>query len=538
MPAEGVFMEKSKQPRVALIIGAGPAGLTAAYELMLKTDIKPIIFEASGEVGGISKTVNYKGNRIDIGGHRFFSKSDRVMKWWLNIMPLQGTQPRESVLPHSLFQPEEIKIDGPDPKEEDRVLLLRSRLSRIYFLHKFFNYPVSLNMQTIKNMGITNTLRVMLSYLKARLFPIKPEKALEDLYVNRFGRYLFNLFFEFYTEKVWGIHPRNISPEWGAQRVKGISITAVLKHAFTNFLHKKDTSIEQKHTETSLIEQFLYPKFGPGQMWETVADILVKKDIEVNLHHTVVALEIESDKIRNVLVRNEKTGQMKSYTGDYVFSTMPVKDLVKGLRGAEIPMDVQTIADGLPYRDFMTVGLLLNKLNISNNSDRKNSKAGMPDNWIYIQDREVRVGRIQIFNNWSPYMVKDISKVWIGLEYFVSEGDELWTKPDDKMIEFAKEELARIGMIDPVEVIDAKVIRVKKAYPAYFGMYDKFAKVRDYLSNFDNLFLIGRNGMHRYNNQDHSMLTAMVAVENIVSGNTDKSNIWAVNAEETYHESK
>jgi protoporphyrinogen oxidase len=237
-------------------------------------------------------------------------------------------------------------------------------------------------------------------------------------------------------------------------------------------------------------------------------------------------------------VRNEKTGQMKSYTGDYVFSTMPVKDLVKGLRGAEIPMDVQTIADGLPYRDFMTVGLLLNKLNISNNSDRKNSKAGMPDNWIYIQDREVRVGRIQIFNNWSPYMVKDISKVWIGLEYFVSEGDELWTKPDDKMIEFAKEELARIGMIDPVEVIDATVIRVKKAYPAYFGMYDKFAKVRDYLSNFDNLFLIGRNGMHRYNNQDHSMLTAMVAVENIVSGNTDKSNIWAVNAEETYHESK
>lgn len=531
-------MEKSKQQRIALIIGAGPAGLTAAYELMLKTDIKPIIFEASGEVGGISKTVNYKGNRIDIGGHRFFSKSDRVMKWWLNIMPLQGSQPRESALPRNLLQPEEIKYDGPNPEMEDRVLLLRSRLSRIYFLHKFFNYPVSLTIQTIKNMGITNTLRVMLSYLKARLFPIKPEKALEDLYVNRFGRYLYNLFFEFYTEKVWGIHPRNISPEWGAQRVKGISITAVLRHALTNIFHKTDTSIEQKHTETSLIEQFLYPKFGPGQMWEAVADILVKEDIEVNLYHTVVALEIESGKIRNVMVRNEKTGKMKSYTGDYVFSTMPVKDLVKGLRGVEIPQDVQTIADGLPYRDFMTVGLLLNKLNISNDPDNKNSRTGMPDNWIYIQDREVLVGRIQIFNNWSPYMVKDSSKVWIGLEYFVSEGDELWTKPDEKMIDFAKEELARIGMIDPAEVIDATVIRVKKAYPAYFGMYDKFATVRDYLSDFDNLFLIGRNGMHRYNNQDHSMLTAMVAVENIISGNTDKSNIWAVNAEETYHESK
>lgn len=536
-------MAKSSK-RTAIIIGAGPAGLTAAYELVHKTDIHPIIFEASNDIGGISKTVKYKGNRIDIGGHRFFSKSDRVMDWWRNIMPTQGALSKDDLLINIKYQGKtrSIELDpkGPDPEKVDRVMLIRNRLSRIFYLRKFFNYPISLSGQTIKNLGAVRITRIGFSYAKSRLFPVKNEVSLEDFFINRFGKELYLTFFKDYTEKVWGVPCNEITAEWGAQRIKGLSVSKALAHAAKSVLKTKEAKdVAQKNVETSLIEHFLYPKYGPGQMWETVADIVTKKGAELHMNHEIVGMTRKGKKIVGVKVKDMKTGKVKVVEGDFVFSTMPVKELIEGIDGDKVPANVKEVADGLMYRDFITVGLLLNKLKIKNETEQKTLKDIVPDNWIYIQERDVKVGRLQIFNNWSPYMVKDPENtVWIGMEYFVQEGDELWTKSDKDMAKFGIEELAKIDIIDPKEVLDQTVLRVKKTYPAYFGSYDRFDEIKDYVNGIENLFLVGRNGMHRYNNQDHSMLTAMTAVENIMEGRTDKSNIWEVNAEKSYHESK
>jgi protoporphyrinogen oxidase len=504
--------------KAAIIIGAGPAGLTAAFELLNKTDIKPIIFEQTGDIGGISKTVNYKGNRIDIGGHRFFSKSDRVMNFWLNILPME-------------------QIDTPaDPKKTDKVMLLRQRLSRILFMRKFFDYPISLTLKTVKNLGLVRMFKIGLSYAKAQAFKIKEEKSLEDFLINRFGRELYNTFFRDYTEKVWGISCSKIKPEWGAQRIKGLSITKAIIHA-AKAVFKKDSSIGQKEVETSLISQFLYPKFGPGQLWETVADIVKSKGGEIYLNHKAVGINFRDNKISSVKIKNEQTGEQKEFAADYVFSTMAVKDLIEAM-GQTVPENVRRTASGLCYRDFITVGLLVKKLRIKNDTQIKTVNNIVPDNWIYIQEPDVKIGRLQIFNNWSPYMVADENNVWLGLEYFCNQGDELWNTPDEKFKALAAGELAKIGIIDFADVLDSVVIRVEKTYPAYFGSYDNFDIVKNYINGFENIFLIGRNGMHRYNNQDHSMLTAMTAVENIISGITTKENIWQVNSEEEYHEEK
>ncbi|MBT9589148.1 NAD(P)/FAD-dependent oxidoreductase [bacterium] len=521
----------------AIIIGAGPAGLTAAYELLLKSQIKPWVFEASADMGGISKTVNYKGNRIDIGGHRFFSKSDRVMNWWTEILPIEDT-PEGHSFPlkyrgQSRDLPHEMRLA--DPRQTDQVMLVRSRLSRIYYLRSFFNYPVKLELQTIRNLGLWRMLRIGLSYLRARLFPL-PEKTLEDFYINRFGRELYGTFFRDYTEKVWGVPCSHIAPDWGAQRVKGLSITRTLLHAVRQLWKKPGGDLAQKGVETSLIEYFLYPKFGPGQMWDTVAEIVQSKGGVVQTQHKVVRLHAAGQRIEEVSVQCLSSGEIRRVKADYVFSTMPVNELVAALEGVEVPAEVAELAKGLPFRDFITVGLLMKKLRICDGSNARSQ--GVADNWIYIQEPDVKVGRLQIFNNWSPYMVQDPDTVWIGLEYFVSEGDELWTKADSAMAELGIQELAKIGIIHPEDVLDSTVLRMKKTYPAYFGTYNQFDRIRAFLDGFENLFLVGRNGMHRYNNQDHSMLTAMVAVENIVSGRTDKSNIWDVNVEQDYHEEK
>lgn len=507
-----------QKQKTAIIIGAGPAGLTAAFELLAKTDIKPIIFEQTSDIGGISKTVNYKGNRIDIGGHRFFSKSDRVMSFWLNILPMEqiGT--------------------SADPQKIDKVMLLRQRLSRILFLRKFFDYPISLTLKTVKNLGVVRMLKIGLSYMKAQVFKIKEEKSLEDFLINRFGRELYNTFFKDYTEKVWGVSCSKIKPEWGAQRIKGLSITKAIIHAVKAII-KKDPSIGQKEIETSLISQFLYPKFGPGQLWEAVADIVKSKGGQIFLNHKAIGINLQDNKIISVRIKNEETGEQKECIADYIFSTMPVKDLIEAIK-QDIPETVRKTASGLCYRDFITVGLLVKKLKIKNDTQRKTINNIVPDNWIYIQEPDVRIGRLQIFNNWSPYMVADENNAWLGLEYFCNQGDDLWNIPDEKFKSLAIGELAKIGIIDFADVLDSVVIRIEKTYPAYFGSYDNFDIVKNYLNRFENLFLIGRNGMHRYNNQDHSMLTAMTAVENIASGITTKENIWKVNAEEEYHEKK
>lgn len=534
--------------KTAIIIGAGPAGLTAAYELLDKTDIVPVIFEMTDDIGGISKTVVYKGNRIDIGGHRFFSKSERVMEWWQNIFPLQGQPAQDDRLLdrevpltrecrlRDLRAKEPVTVPAPDPDQADAVMLVRNRLSRIFFLRSFFNYPVSLTVDTITNLGLVRIVKIGLSYLKSCLVPIRQEKSLEEFFINRFGRELYLTFFKDYTEKVWGVPCREIKPEWGAQRIKGLSITKTITHALRSLLMSSDDA-SRKQVETSLIEQFHYPKLGPGQIWEEAAARVERHGGRLVRHARVVGIETTGERVTAVQVHDVATGQINRHSGDYFFSTMPVRDLISAMGDAP-PPPVREIAAGLQYRDFMTVGLLLKKLIIKNETDIKTVNGLVPDNWIYIQEREVKLGRLQIFNNWSPYLVSDPDTVWIGLEYFCSEGDELWSMPDADFSRFAIAELASIGIIDPADVLDSTVLRMPKAYPAYFGSYDKFDVVRDYTNTFTNLFLIGRNGMHRYNNADHSMLTAMAAVENIISGRTDKSNIWSVNAEEEYHEAK
>jgi len=517
--------------KTAIIIGAGPAGLTAAYELIRKSDIKPIIFEMSDKyVGGISRTVNYKGNRIDIGGHRFFSKSDKIMDWWKEILPLQG-QPSDDDLIAKREIPLSNAANAPDPKIQDKVMLVRKRLSRIFFLRKFFDYPVSLSAQTIKNLGIVRIIKIGFSYMRVKIFPIRKEENLEDFFINRFGRELYKTFFKDYTEKVWGVECNKISAEWGAQRIKGLSIKKTLAHAIKSIFHK-NSDLQQKGVETSLIGQFMYPKYGPGQLWEEVARIIKEKGGEIHMGKKVIQVNLKGNNVSEIKIKDIKTGETANITGDYFFSTMPVKELIRAIP-EKVDKEVRNVSDGLCYRDFITVGLLVKKM--------KNKTPGdiPPDNWIYIQERDVRVGRLQIFNNWSPYLVKDFkNNVWMGLEYFCNEGDDLWSKPDNEFIEFAIEELDKIDMIKKEDVIDSTIIRIPKTYPSYFGTYEDFHKIRSFTDKIENLFLIGRNGMHKYNNQDHSMLTAMTAVDNILNGRTDKNNIWDINVEKKYHEKK
>jgi protoporphyrinogen oxidase len=514
-----------KKQTIALIAGAGPAGLTAALELLRRTDITPIVIEADGQVGGLSKTINYRGNRMDLGGHRFFSKSDWVMRWWQEILPVADaeTRPTGALRIHYQGQSHELTPEGIAPASSDAVMLVRKRLSRIFYRRRFFDYPLTLNARTVRNLGIVEAIRIGLSYGRAQLNSRSPEKSLEDFLINRFGTRLYRTFFKDYTEKVWGVPCTGISAEWGAQRIKGLSVAKVIAHALTSpFRNSSDAA--QKGTETSLIERFLYPKLGPGQMWEEVARRVATLGGAVHLRQRVVALEHAAGKIVSVDVFDETTGAVRRMACDYFLSTVPVKDLVAMLR----PEDsrIAQIAANLPYRSFMTAGLLLR------------SMRGRPtpsDNWVYIQDPDVRIGRLQIFNNWSPALVADPSTVWLGLEYFCDQGDDLWVKEDEEFLNFAGGELEKIGLIDRKDVIGGTVVRVPGAYPAYFGAYRQFGDLRNYLDRFSNLYPIGRNGMHRYNNQDHSMLAADAAV-NAIAKRAPKEAIWNVNVEESYHE--
>jgi protoporphyrinogen oxidase len=520
--------------RAAIIIGAGPAGLTAAHELLERTDMQPIVFEASGGIGGISKTVVYKGNRIDIGGHRFFSKSDRVMDWWQRMLPLQGRPARDDRL---LGRPVPLsdREHAPDPETEERVMLVRSRLSRILFDRKLFDYPITLNAGTLKNLGLRRLARMGLAYLAVRLSPIREVKSLEDFFINRFGRELYATFFRDYTEKVWGVPCRKIQPEWGAQRVKNLSVTRVLAHALRTPGRPKD-SILQKDVETSLIGRFLYPKLGPGQLWEEVARRVTAGGGELHLGHEVVGLRRRDGAIVAVDVLERATGRTRHCEGDFFFSTMPMQDLFRCLDGVD--PECRRVAEGLRYRDFISVGLLVRRLKLRNGSGVRTLNGLIPDNWIYVQEPDVALGRLQVFNNWSPYLVKDPDTVWLGLEYFCTEGDAFWRRADEEIARLAAEELARLEVIDPDSVFDRTVIRMPKAYPAYFGTYDELHVLRAFADRIPNLFLIGRNGMHRYNNQDHSMLTAMQAVDHAARGIASKDAIWNVNVGDDYHEER
>jgi protoporphyrinogen oxidase len=524
--------------KVAVIAGAGPAGLTAALELLRRSGISPVVFEADGQVGGISKTVNYRGNRMDLGGHRFFSKSDWVMRWWQNILPVaEGHADSNDTLRITYQQKTRDLIpEAIERTDSDAVMLVRRRLSRIFYRRRFFDYPLKLNANTLKNMGVMETVRIGLSYGRARLKFRPREDTLEEFFINRFGDRLYRTFFKDYTEKVWGVPCREISAEWGVQRIKGLSITKAIAHAVASSLRSSagsDTS--QKHTETSLIERFLYPKFGPGQMWEEVARQIAVRGGEIHLRHRIVGVEREGFRVTAVQVRDEGTGVVRLVPCDHFISTMPVCELTALLKSED--SQVAKVAQGLPYRDFMTVGLLLRRMKTASKGLYRPHDNGMPpDNWVYIQEPDVRIGRLQIFNNWSPALVADPGTIWLGLEYFCQEGDDLWSMKDGTFIDFAAGELEQLGLIDRKDVIDGTLVRVPKAYPAYFGDYKDFGQVREYLDRYSNLYPVGRNGMHRYNNQDHSMLAANSAVDSIIDHGRGKSEIWSINSEDEYHE--
>ncbi len=512
-----------------IIIGAGPAGLTAGYELLKnKKEYEVIILEESQEIGGISRTVQYHGNRMDIGGHRFFSKNETVMNFWKDLMPLQG---EKSFDDQKLDIEKPLSKGGPDPEKEDTVMLIRNRVSRIYSFNKFFDYPICLKWQTFANMGFIRTIRSGFSYLKSVFFK-KEETSLENFYINRFGKVLYGMFFEKYTEKLWGRHPREISADWGAQRVKGLSIKEVIKDAILKVFGKKG-----KKVETSLIEQFWYPKFGPGQLWEILAKKIVDKGGIIKKGHAVKNINIENNFIKSVeCIVN---GKREVIEGDIFISSMPIKDLIEGFKGTQVPLEIKEIASGLPYRDFQTVGILVKSINLKNKTKIKTLGNIIPDCWIYVQDPSVKFGRIQIFNNWSPYLVKKPEEtVWIGLEYFCNEGDMYWNMTDEAFIHLAIDELESKKIINREDVLDFHREKVKKAYPAYFDTYEHMDTLIAYLNTIDNLYCIGRNGQHRYNNMDHSMLTAMEAVKNIKNGIFSKDNIWNVNTEQEYHEGK
>ena len=542
--------------RTAVIVGAGPAGLTAALELLKRTDIVPIVLEASEEIGGISRTVRYKGNRMDIGGHRFFSKSDRVMQWWMDLMPPEPSTEIDTAISyhgktravsgslttkqpssqHSSEKNDDLSrgqaaTATQAPPDPDLVMLIRPRKSRIYYMRKFFDYPISLSGTTLRNLGVLRTLRVGISYIIAQVRKIRPETSLEDFLINRFGRELYFTFFKSYTEKVWGTSCHEISAEWGAQRIKGLSLITAVKHFLKGVFSRKTepADISQKGTDTSLIERFMYPKFGPGQLWEHAADLIREQGGELLTGWRVETIHCEGTRVVS-MEATHTSGKRETFGGDYFFSTMPMRDLIRAL-DAPVPPNVREVSEGLQYRDFITVGLLADRLKVS-----EPDGSLLKDTWIYVQEPDVLVGRLQIFNNWSPYLVADPTKVWIGLEYFCYESDDLWKMPDDELKRFAIAEVAKIGILNAEDVSDGHVVRVPKTYPAYFGTYDRFDELRAFTDKFENLFLVGRNGMHKYNNQDHSMLTAMAVVDGIVAGKVDKTALWEINTEQEYHE--
>ncbi len=515
--------------KVAVIIGAGPAGLSAAYNLLKNTeDIKPIILEELDCVGGISRTVHHNGNGIDLGGHRLFSKNQEILDFWEEILPLQGKPPIDDKILHREIT---LSPTGPDPDETDRVMLKRRRVSRIFYLRKFFDYPVSLKASTILNMGLGRTFNAGMSYLKSCVHKV-PEKTLEDFMINRFGKVLYKMFFEKYTQKVWGLHPSEISKEWGEQRIKGLSLSKAVLNAILSPLKL----ISNKEKETSLIEEFYYPKYGCGQVWEFMANEIVKMGGEIHFNTKVTDFETDGNKILSVnALRND--GRSEKFRGNFFISSMPVKDLVEGL-GARVPENIAAVAKNLPYRDYILAGFYCNKINLKNNTKIPTINNICPDCWIYIQEDDITAGRLQIMNNWSPYLVKDFrDKVFISLEYFCNEGDELWNKSEQEMIDFGLSELQKLNIVNPEDVIDTVRVKVKKAYPAYFGTYKDFDIVKQYLNSIENLYCIGRNGQHKYNNMDHSMLSGIEAV-NVIKGGLSKDILWKVNTEKEYHEVK
>lgn len=508
---------------LALVIGGGPAGLTAAYELLKQTDkYEVIILEASDHLGGISATMSYKGNKMDLGGHRFFTKSERVNQIWSEVLTPQTAPAIDEKELGIAFSEYSGAPDG-DPTENDNVMLVRRRVSRIYYNHKFFDYPIKLNAKLFKTMGLGTSFLCGMSYLKSCVHKL-PETSLENFYINRFGKKLYSMFFESYTEKLWGIHPSKLDASWGAQRVKGLSIMSILKNAL----------FKPKNKETSLIEKFYYPKFGPGQMWSEMAEKIKALGGKIIYNSTVTSLVYDNNLWTVGYKTNSKDSEIRA---SVIFSSMPIRNLIKSMPKSD--PEVEKISSSLHYRDFRTAGILCSELALRNKTKMLTCNDIIPDCWIYIQDKGVAVGRVQIFNNWSPYLVQDRGTCWVGMEYFCTEGDKLWEMSDEQFTALAKAELCKLGLVEAENILDSVSYKVPKAYPVYDEAYKSFETVKNWLLNQPNLYCIGRNGQHRYNNLDHSMLTACVAVDNVLKKvGTVPSDVWEVNTEKEYHEEK
>lgn len=510
-----------------IIIGAGPAGLTAGYELLKQSNkYEIIILEENNIVGGISKTVNYKGNRMDMGGHRFFSKDKKVNEWWENMLPLQSAPSYDDkILNRNIIT----NKNGKNPEAENEVMLKRNRVSRIFFDNKFYDYPISFKKETFINMGFVNTIKCGFSYLNSTVKKL-PESNLENFYINRFGKKLYSMFFEYYTENLWGRHPAEIDASWGTQRVKGVSISSIIKDIFS-----KTLKIKNKKIETSLIEEFKYPKLGPGQLWEVTAEKIEAMGGKIIKNAKVTKIHKNHE---NIITSVTYIKDNKEYIleTNKLISSMPIKDLICGMNN--VPNKELKIAQGLPYRDYMTLGVLVSKINLKNTTKIKTINNIIPDCWVYVHDRRVKMGRFQVYNNWSPYLIKDINNtIWLGLEYFTNEGENLWNMSEESFAKLCIDEMITIGLIDKKEdVLDYHLEKVKKAYPAYFDTYNEIDTLISYINQIDNLYCVGRNGQHRYNNLDHSMITSFETVKNIINNQKDKTNIWNVNTEKEYHE--
>lgn len=473
-------MEEPEKKKV-VIIGAGPAGLTAAYQLC-KEGVESVVLEKDDTVGGISRTVNHKGYLFDIGGHRFFTKVKAVDEMWREVLG-------------------------------EEKFLRRSRLSRIYYNKKFFNYPLKAS-NALLGLGIWNCVLMVGSYAKAQLFPIKKERSFEDWICNRFGRRLYNTFFKTYTEKVWGMPCNEISADWAAQRIKGLSLISTVKNAILSAQPRDKSEIIK-----TLIDAFDYPEKGPGQMWEMIAGSIQENGATLKMRSGVERIILEDGRVKSVEIA--VNGEKQTISGTDFISSMPMKELVMKMDPPPPPA-VRKAAEMLGYRDFLTVSLVIDKADL------------FKDNWIYIHDPDVKVGRIQNFKNWSPHMVPDPTKTCLGLEYFCFEGDGLWNSSDEELLALATRELAALGLADAASVEDGAVVRMPKAYPIYDGVYEAaVSTIRDFVEGLGNMYLVGRNGMHKYNNQDHSMLTAMLSVKNILGARYD---VWGVNVDQEYHE--
>ncbi|MHC4108386.1 MAG: NAD(P)/FAD-dependent oxidoreductase, partial [Planctomycetota bacterium] len=470
---------KDAKARRCIIIGAGPAGLTAAYELS-KLGIPAAVLEKDSVVGGIARTASHNGYRFDIGGHRFFTKVAAVEDLWFQIL-------------------------GSD-------FLTRPRLSRIYYNGTFFDYPLK-PLNAFLSLGPAETVRIALSFLRVQLFPLKAERTFEEWVTQRFGRRLYEIFFKTYTEKVWGMPCSEISADWAAQRIKNLDLVSALKHALLG-------SRASREVVTTLIDRFHYPRLGPGMMWERCQKLLSERGVPTCTDACVIRLRHRDGQVESATVR-DSSGNEREESGSDFISSMPLRELVRAF-DPPAPPDVLAAAARLRHRDFLTVVLIVNQPDL------------FPDQWIYIHSPEVRLGRVQNFKNWSPDMVPDPSTSALGLEYFLQASDALWNLPDEELIAMGRREAAQVGLIDEADAIDGCVVRMPNAYPLYDEDYaDALASVRSYLDKFANLDSVGRNGQHRYNNQDHSMLTAMYAARNVVEGSYDP---WDVNVDEDYHE--